>query len=62
MLGNREARERNAGARPRRLVHLAVNQGRLGAFAAALLVHARFDHFMIEVVAFAGPLANAREH
>ena len=52
----------NAGAGARRLVHLAVHQGSLGAFAAAMLVDARFDHFVVEVVAFAGALTDAGEH
>src|SRR5665213_2499683 len=50
------------GARARRLVHLAVHQRAFGAFAAALLVDAGFDELVIEVVAFAGPLADAGEH
>ena len=47
---------------PGRLVHLAVHQRALRAFAAALLVDAGFDELVIEVVAFAGTLADAGEH
>ena len=62
ILGDRQAGQADAGARARRLVHLAVDQRRLGAFAAALLVDAGFDELVIEVVAFAGALADAGEH
>jgi hypothetical protein len=41
MLGHGQAGQRNTGTRARRLVHLAVDEGCLGAFAAAFLVHAR---------------------
>src|SRR5690606_22220168 len=47
---------------PRGLVHLAVNECGLRAFAAALLVHSRFDELVVEVVALTGTLTNAREH
>ena len=62
ILGDGEARQRDAHARARRLVHLAIDQRAFGAFAAALLVDAALDHFVIEVVAFAGALADAGEH
>jgi hypothetical protein len=62
VLGDGEARERDAGAGARGLVHLAVDQGALGALAAAVLVHAGLDHLVVEVVALTGPLADAREH
>ena len=62
MLGDREAGEADAGAGARRLVHLAVHQRAFRAFAAALLVDAGFDELVIEVVAFAGALADAGEH
>src|SRR6202163_58709 len=62
MFGDREAGETDAGAGARRLVHLAVDQRAFGAFAAALLVDAGFDELVIEIVAFAGPLADAGEH
>ena len=55
----------DAGARARRLVHLAVDQGAFGAFGRAVLrvlVHAGLDHLVIEVVAFAGALAHAGQH
>ncbi len=57
-----QAGEANAGTRARRLVHLAVDEGALRTFAAAFLVHAGFDELMIEVVTFAGSLADAGEH
>ena len=47
---------------PGRLVHLAVDEGALGALAAALLVDAGLDHLVVEVVALAGALADAGEH
>ena len=50
---------RAAGAR--RLVHLAVNQRRLGALAFEV-DNAGLDHLVIEVVALAGPLADTGEH
>ena len=58
----RQAGEADAGARARRLVHLAEHQRALRAFAAALLVDAGFDELVIEVVAFARALADAGEH
>ena len=62
-----EAGEADAGARPRRLVHLAVDQRafRAGGRAVVLLrvlVHAGLDHLVIEVVALARALAHAGEH
>ena len=62
ILGHRQAGQRHAGARARRLVHLAVDEGRLRARPAAMLVDARFDHFMIEIVAFARAFSDAGEH
>ena len=59
---DRQAGEADAGARARRLVHLAEHQRAFRAFAAALLVDAGFDELVIEVVAFAGALADAGEH
>src|SRR6202042_662348 len=62
MFGDGEAGEADAGAGAGRLVHLAVHQRAFGTFAAALLVDAGFDELVIEVVTFAGPLADAGEH
>src|ERR1700748_743550 len=50
-----------AVARARRLVHLAVAQGALGAFGGAVVllrvhVDVGLDHLVVEVVAFAGAL------
>src|SRR5712671_4591408 len=53
--------DRPTRARAGRLVHLAVDESRLGALA----IHvddARFDHLVIEVVALAGALADPGEH
>ena len=62
VFGDREARKSDAGAGARRFVHLAVDQGAFGFAAAAFLVDARFNHLPIEIVALAGPLADARKH
>jgi hypothetical protein len=62
VLGHGQAGQRNAGTRSRRLVHLAIHQGCLGALAAAFLVHARFDHFPVKVVALAGTLTHTGKH
>jgi len=67
MLGDGETRQGDARACSRRLVHLAVHEGALRTDGAAvvlarILVHARLDHLVIEVVAFARTLADAREH
>ncbi len=61
IFGERQAGQADAGARARRLVHLAVDQRRLGARAVE---HddLRFHHLVIEVVALAGALADAGEH
>ena len=61
VLGDGQARQADAGARARRLVHLAVDQRHLRARAVEL-DDARFDHLVIEVVALAGALADAGEH
>ena len=67
ILGDGEAGEADARARARRLVHLAVDQRALGAGGRAVvllrvLVDARLDHLVIEVVALARALADAGEH
>ena len=66
MLGDREAGQADARARARRLVHLAIDErafrARLAAALLRILVDARLDHLVIEVVAFAGALADAGEH
>ena len=67
MLRDGQAGQADAGARARRLVHLAVHQRafRAGGRAVVLLrvlVHAGLDHLVIEVVAFARALADAGEH
>ena len=67
VLGDRQAGQADAGARARRLVHLAVDQRALGALggAAVLLrveVDLGLDHLVIEVVALARALAHAGKH
>ena len=67
IFGDGEAGQADAGARARRLVHLAVHQRafRAGGRAVVLLrvlVDAGFDHLVIEVVALARALAHAGEH
>ena len=66
VLGDRQAGERDAGAGARRLVHLAVDQRRLGARRRAVVrgrvhVHLGLDHLPVEVVALPGALADAGE-
>ena len=64
VFGERQAGEGDAGAGARRLVHLAVDEGHLGALGGALaeLDDAGVDHLVVEVVALAGALADAGEH
>ncbi len=62
VLGNGQTGESNTGTGTGGLVHLAVNEGCLRAFAAAFLVHAGFDHLVVEVVTFTGTLTHACEH
>ena len=59
VLGDGERREGDARARARRLVHLAVDEGRLDA--ALELDDARVHHLVVQVVALARALADARE-
>ena len=63
---HRQAGQRHAGARARRLVHLAIDQGALAAFGRAGLlridIDVGLDHLVIEVVALAGALADAGQH
>ena len=66
MLGDGEARERDAHARARRLVHLAEHQRAfrldVGIGIVRVGVDLRLDELVVEVVALAGALADAREH
>src|SRR5690606_25509488 len=62
VFGDRQTGEADARARTGRLVHLAVHECSLRAFAAALLVDAGLDELVIEIVALAGALADAGEH
>ncbi len=65
IFGDGEPREADAGAGARWLVHLAIHQRAFRAFHRALarvLVHARIDHLVVEVIALARALAHAGEH
>ena len=62
VFGHGQAGERHAQTVARRLVHLAVHHGHLGVGQIVLVDDARLDHLVIEVVALAGALADAREH
>ena len=67
IFGDGEAGERDAGAGARRLVHLAIDQRAFRTRGRAVVlmrvdVDLRLDHFVIEIVAFAGALADAGEH
>ena len=55
VFGDRKPGKRNTGAGPRRFGHLAVNQPGTRKNPGIL-------HFVIEVVSFTGPLANARKN
>ena len=61
IFGDGEPGKTDAGARARRLVHLAVDKCRLGARPVGG-DDPRFDHLVIEVVALAGALADPGEH
>src|SRR5690606_24836826 len=62
VFSNRQTGKGNTSAGTRGFVHLTVHEGCLGAFAAAELVNARLDHFMVKVVTFTGTLTDACEH
>ena len=67
VLGHRQTGQRNAHAGARRLVHLAIDEGALGALGRAVVllgvdVDLAIDHLVIEVVALARALADAGEH
>ena len=51
----------DAGARARRLVHLAIDQRHLGLGQIIGVDDAGFDKFVVKVVPLAGPLAHAGE-
>ena len=59
--GHRESREGDAHTGTGRLIHLAVHQGDLGLRKVLLVDDARFGHFVVEVIAFTGALADAGE-
>src|SRR5271170_987388 len=62
VLGDGEAGERDAKARPRRFVHLSVDQCDLRFVQLVGFDNARVAHLVVEVVAFARPLADTREY
>ncbi len=67
IFGDGQAGQADAGARARRLVHLAVDQrafraGGRAVVLARVLVDAGLDELVIEVVALARALADAGEH
>ncbi len=61
IFGEGQAGKPDARARPRRLVHLAIDQRRLGARPIDV-DDPRFHHLVIEVVALARALADPGEH
>src|SRR3546814_8061431 len=67
IFGDGEAGEGDAGAGARRLVHLAIDEGDLGAFGdrftgLVLGDDAGIKELVIKIVALAGALADAGEH
>ncbi len=65
IFGDGEAREADALARARRLVHLAVDQRDFRSRRRPVVVElddARLDHFVIKIVALARALADPGEH
>ena len=62
MLGHGQAGQGDARTGARRLVHLAVDQRHLRLGEVLQVDDARLDHLVIEVVAFAGALADPGEH
>ena len=66
ILGDRQARQRHAHARARRLVHLAEHKRAFGLYVRVFVmwigVDLGFDELVIKIVAFARALADAREH
>ena len=62
VFGDREAGQGHAQASAGRFIHLAVHQGDFRRAQVVLLDDSRFGHFLVEVVAFPGALADAGEH
>ena len=62
ILGDGQAGEGHAEAGAGRLVHLAIDQRDLGFAQVLLLDDVGLGHFVVEVVALAGALADAGEH
>ena len=57
-----EAGQGDAQAGAGRFVHLAVHEGDFRRAEVVLLDDARFGHFLVEIVAFPGALADSGEH
>ncbi|OIQ73067.1 hypothetical protein GALL_452970 [mine drainage metagenome] len=62
LLGQRQTRQGDAQTRTRRLVHLTVNKGHFRLRQVVDLDNAGFDHLVVKVVAFTGPLAHTGEN
>ncbi len=62
ILGHGERAQGHAHAGAGRLVHLAVDQGHLRFGEVLLVDDSRLGHFMVEIVALAGALADAGEN
>ena len=62
ILGHRQGRQGHAQPRPGRFVHLTEHHAGLLDHVAARVADLGLLHFQPEVVAFAGPLADAGEH
>src|SRR5262249_55447234 len=61
IFGDRQTGQSHAQARAGWFVHLTVHQSDFGIPELVLLDHARFGHFMVQVVAFTRALTHPRE-
>ncbi len=59
---NRQTRQGHTSTGSWRLVHLAVNEGHFRFGQVIGLDNAGFDHFVVEVVPFTGPLTHTGEN
>ena len=62
VFGDGEARQGDAQASAGGLIHLTVDKGNLRGAEVVLSDHARLGHFLVEIAAFSGALADAGEH
>ena len=62
ILGQGQPGQANPGTGARRLVHLTVDQSGFRAGRVAGCDDAGLDHFLVQIVPFAGPLADPGEH